>query len=619
MDLITMPILETESKSVDPCSRNKTDETRNNNPPSSPQKGIRLRDYQVAMVNQTYRHINAGIQRILLTVIMGAGKTYTAAWILRDCVTRGHRCIFLVSLNVLLDQTAESLRELGVDCTVLQGNRAVDPGAPVIIASAQTISARVQRGASLESLLGTPRLIITDEAHNTSFLSIYEQIEACYSAGQTIFIGLTATPWRLSKKEWLGQRFDVLVEGPQPPEIVQRSGAVPCRGFTLTGAFDLEELRVRRGDYVDSDIATQACKPEALNHVVVEWLRICSGRPTLMVGATVEQARQTDRAFNDSGIAAETIVGSTPQAERAAIFERVKQGQTLVICSVGCLTAGFNLPAIAAILYVRATKSKALFHQTAGRGSRPYSGKVDYLLLDFGGNLKRHGNPMGYQVYDISEPDHEPPESLTKTCPECSAEVNVFSQVCPICGFEFSGNEPEEDEQQDLVLQSLNEYVDRFTKRKIANLRRWRKAAYKAGESPDKPIERFNNEYGHIPPAEWLLNACLGKRVSQKRKLGFLDYLENHCQQGGKWADRWIRHHLQLEFGTADLQQLDFFSQWTEILEIPYTAAWDEVKAAYLRKVRDLPDGHPQHETAALALQDARADLFTSEAQEVTA
>lgn len=580
---------------------------------------IRLRDYQARMVAEAYAHIRNDVQRLLLVIIMGAGKTITSAWMMRDAVKRGHRAVFLVSLNVLLEQTAETLRDLGVDCTILQGDRPVNPDAPVIVASCQTLAARLRRGKSIGELLGSPKLIVVDEAHNTAYLNVYEQVENYYQDRGTVFLGLTATPWRLSKKEWLGQRFDALVEGPQPPDIIQQGGAVPCRGYTLTGAFDLETLHTRNGDYIDSEISSQACRPEALEHVVREWERVAYNRPTLMVGATVEQAQKTAQQFNRHGIPAEVIVGSTSGEERQAIFERVRQGKTRVICSVGCLTAGFNLPCISAILYVRATKSKALFHQTAGRGSRPYPGKADYLLLDFGGNLKRHGNPMGYQVYDISEPEQREAEAMTKTCPECSAEVNIFAQVCPECGYEFVG-EKAEDEQQDLVLAELNEFVDKFTKQKIKLLREWRKQAYLCDRSPDEAVNQFVSTYGHNPPADWLLYACLGKRTSQKRKLEYLDYLERHCQRG-RWADQWIRYHLGLEFGTSDLAQLDIFRQWGEVLEVPYTASWEAVKAAYLEKIRHLPDGHPDHQEMALALQDARADFdaATSEAKEVLA
>ena len=574
----------------------------------NPQKEITLRDYQKNMVALVYAAIRSGYNRLLMVVIMGAGKTITSAWMIRDAVARGHRCVFLVPLNVLLEQTAESLRDLGVPCTILQGSRRLDPSAPVVVASAQTINSRVARGggAALDRLLGNPKLIVVDEAHNTAFSAAYDAIASHYP--NALIVGMTATPWRLSPKQWLGQKFDKLIEGPQAPDIVAMGSAVPCRGFTLTGAFDLETLHTRNGDYIDSEISSQACKPEALEHVYQEWRRLCRDRPTLMVGATVQQARMTQAVFTGHGVSAALIVGDTPQTERLAIFEQVKAGEVQVICSVGCLTAGFNLPIISAVLYVRATKSKALFFQTAGRGSRPWPGKSDYILLDFGGNLRRFGNPMGYQNYDISEPVFIPFDPPTKTCPGCQAEVSIFAQVCPNCGFEFSGDALGLEDDRDPVLLSLNEFVDRVTKEKIKNLRRWRKDAFLQGLPPDSTTDRFTQAYGHHPPAEWLAHAALGRRVSNRRKLAFFNYLQAHCKPG-QWADAWMAYHLRLEFGTQDLEQIGLFTDWDEILGVHYSADWETAKAAYMERIKRLPDDHPDHERLALALEDAKATL----------
>lgn len=587
---------------------NKRDRLETPAPACYSQKEITLRDYQKNMVALVYAAIRSGYNRLLMVVIMGAGKTITSAWMIRDAVTKGHRCVFLVPLNVLLEQTAESLRDLGVPCTILQGSRRLDPSAPVVVASAQTINSRVARGggAALDRLLGNPKLIVVDEAHNTAFSAAYDAISSHYPSA--LVVGLTATPWRLSPKEWLGQKFDKLIEGPQAPDIVAMGSAVPCRGFTLTGAIDLETLHTRNGDYIDSEISSQACKPEALEHVYQEWRRLCSDRPTLMIGATVQQAKITQAVFTGHGVAAALIVGDTPQAERMAIFEQVKAGEVQVICSVGCLTAGFNLPIISAVLYVRATKSKALFFQTAGRGSRPWPAKADYILLDFGGNLRRFGNPMGYQDYGISEPVFIPFDPPTKTCPGCGAEVSNFAQVCPNCGWEFLGDALGLEDDRDPVLQSLNEYVDRFTREKITRLRAWRKDAFLQGLPPDDATDRFTHAYGHHPPAEWLAHAALGRRVSNRRKLAFFNYLQAHCKPG-QWAEHWMAHHLRLEFGTQDLEQIGLFTDWDEVLGVHYSADWETAKAAYRERIKHLPDDHPDHERLALALEDAKATL----------
>ncbi|MGB3312581.1 MAG: DEAD/DEAH box helicase family protein [Nodosilinea sp.] len=567
---------------------------------------ITLRPYQQAMVGQLYQSIRDGKTRVCLVALMGLGKTIVASWIMRDATARGRRCVFLVPLTVLLDQTADSLKALGVNCTVLQGDRTFDDTAPVIVASMQTIASRLGRGKTVLNMLGHQDLILADECHVTSFHNAYDSISATYPGA--VQIGFTATPWRLSAWEWLGQKYNHVIVGPQPPEAVKLGAVVPCRAFSLGNVFDFKTLHVRRGDYMDAELTSQATRPEALAHIVAEWQRLAADRPTMMVGSTVRQAQMTAEVFQAAGISTAIIAGETSYRDRLAIFEQVKAGDVQMLCSVGCLAYGFNLPILSVVLYVRATKSRALFHQTAGRGSRPAPGKADFLLLDFGGNLKRFGSPMAAQDYSID--GTIPPDSdiSTKTCPECGAEALVFAQVCPECGFDFGAGD-DEGHQEELMLNHLTEFVDRDTRQKIANLRRWRRESWQALGRPDDAIERFVSTYGHAPPAEWLHHACLTQRSSQTRKLAFYNWLEASYQGRDHWAVQWLEYHWALEFGTTDLNAT-LGNDWQQTLDLPYTADWHTVIASYRAKIRDLDESQiAAAEALNQALTDARDEL----------
>ena len=58
---------------------------------------------------------------------------------------------------------------------------------------------------------------------------------------------------------------------------------------------------------------------------------------------------------------------------------------------MGVLTTGFNAPGVDLIAMLRPTKSTGLYVQMAGRGTRLAPGKADCLVLDFAGNVARHG------------------------------------------------------------------------------------------------------------------------------------------------------------------------------------------------------------------------------------
>jgi hypothetical protein len=78
-----------------------------------------------------------------------------------------------------------------------------------------------------------------------------------------------------------------------------------------------------------------------------------------------------------------------------------------------------------------------------GRGFRLHPGKTDCLVLDFGGNVLRHGPVDDLQ---IKEPGHGDGEAPAKECPECQAVIHAAYATCPECGHEFP---PPDREQHD--------------------------------------------------------------------------------------------------------------------------------------------------------------------------
>ena len=85
---------------------------------------------------------------------------------------------------------------------------------------------------------------------------------------------------------------------------------------------------------------------------------------------------------------------------------------------MGVLTTGFNAPAVDLIAMLRPTKSTGLYVQMAGRGTRLAPGKDDCLVLDFAGNVARHG-PIDAREAEGQANGEGDGEAPTKVCPEC--------------------------------------------------------------------------------------------------------------------------------------------------------------------------------------------------------
>jgi DNA repair protein RadD len=107
------------------------------------------------------------------------------------------------------------------------------------------------------------------------------------------------------------------------------------------------------------------------------------------------------------------------------------------------LTTGFDAPNIDCVAMLRPTMSPGLYYQMVGRSFRLHPGKTDALVLDFGGNILRHGPVDALQIKTPSSGSEEAP---AKECPKCHTAIHAAYAICPECGYEFP---PPQHEQHD--------------------------------------------------------------------------------------------------------------------------------------------------------------------------
>jgi DNA repair protein RadD len=74
----------------------------------------------------------------------------------------------------------------------------------------------------------------------------------------------------------------------------------------------------------------------------------------------------------------------------------------------------------------------------AGRGTRLAPGKTDCLVLDFAGNVARHG-PI--DAVNPREPGAGNGEAPVKACPDCRSLLPTATRTCPDCGHVFPAPE----------------------------------------------------------------------------------------------------------------------------------------------------------------------------------
>jgi superfamily II DNA/RNA helicase len=166
---------------------------------------------------------------------------------------------------------------------------------------------------------------------------------------------------------------------------------------------DLRDLRTKEGDYTDADLEARI---GPLVDTLANAIRQEAGdRSTLVFTPMIKSAQGMATALQSIGIRADWISGDDPDREKK--IEQYTKGEIQMLCNVQLLTEGVDLPRTAAIALCRPTKSRPLYAQIVGRGTRLYEGKQDALIIDFNFLTTKHKLVKHVELCDGSGVDQE--------------------------------------------------------------------------------------------------------------------------------------------------------------------------------------------------------------------
>lgn len=328
---------------------------------------MQLRDYQESALQQVRRELGQGHKSVLLVAPTGAGKGTIAAHVLRNTVARGGRALFLVHRGEILNDVRGRLAAAGLlDTAILKAGEPAQLGAPVQLASVQTLAAR-------QHVRPPATVVVWDEAHH-AVADTYRQIREAYP--DAVHLGLTATPQRADRSP-LGDCFERLVVAATPRQLRDQGYLVPC-----------DVRAAEPGDGL-------AMSP------LEAYQRWGEGKRAVVFCATVAESMAATKAFADAGVGAAHIDGATPPAERAAALASLAEGTTRVVCNVFVLTEGVDIPSIEVCILARGCQAEGTFLQMVGRVLRPAPGKERALLVDLRGVVWEHGLPYEDREYSL--------------------------------------------------------------------------------------------------------------------------------------------------------------------------------------------------------------------------
>lgn len=350
----------------------------------------------------------------LLVMATGTGKTIVMG------ETAAHwpsgRVMMLAHREELIYQGAQKIGGMcnetcGIEMADLHVAESSTARPRVVMASVQSLNS--QRGGRYRFEKFDPMsfgLLMVDEAHHST-APTYRRVIEWFSKNKNLrVLGVTATPDR-TDEEALGQLFDSVAYEYHILDAINDGYLVPIeQQFVHVEGLDLSNCNADKRDLKDGDVA-RVMQQEGLLHKVVDPVIQLSGDTTTLVfAASVDHAHRMAEIFNrHKPGSAFAIDGTTDPDVRREQLKAYSRGEFQYLVNMGVFLEGFDEPRIGCVAMARPTKSRALYAQVAGRGTRPLPGVVEgiespdlrkqligqstkpsMLMLDFVGNSGRH-------------------------------------------------------------------------------------------------------------------------------------------------------------------------------------------------------------------------------------
>lgn len=434
---------------------------------------ISLRPYQRGAIDAVHAYWEAGGGNPLVDLATGTGKSVVLGQMIREIVepNPGVRVLMLTHVRELVAQNAQALlrlwpeADIGINAASL-GRR--DRRARVLFAAIQSV---YRENAST---IGERHLIVIDEAHlvprdgDGMYRKLIGKLrEACPDLR---VVGLTATPYRMDSgrlDEGNERLFDDIVYTYGIGDGVRDGYLSPLTSRAGCAEIDVGGVQRRGGEFVPGSLEAAARRPSLVVETCRDLVaRLADRRSWLVFCSGVMHAQEIADQLRSSGISAACVTGETPDGERARMLADYKAGNLRCLTNANVLTTGFDAPATDAIALLRPTLSTGLYVQMLGRGTRLAPGKTNCLVLDYSGNVRRHGPVDAIEVKGSvggGAGKGEKTEVGTvraKECPSCASLQALAARVCTDCGHEWplpEKHEKEPDREAAVMVREVEE------------------------------------------------------------------------------------------------------------------------------------------------------------------
>lgn len=411
------------------------------------------RPYQKDAISSVMQYLFTKPGNPVLDACVGSGKSLMIAEVVGEILKKdpNARILMLTHVKELIEQNFEKLVSQlpGVNAGIYSasiGKRQAHK--QVVYAGIQSIHKRYNQ-------IGHVNVIMIDEVHLVSpndqtmyrkFISMMQAINP-----RIRIVGFTGTAYRTKEgliTEGENALFDDVCHQVSMADLIKMGYLMPLVSKQSEVQADLSGVKIRGGEFLAKDMQDAMDKDELTEAALNDVERWASDRRCgLFFCSGVDHAEHVRDSLRGRGYTAEMVTGKTPKKERERILGEFKAGQIKYLTNDSVLTTGTDIPMLDLIVLLRGTQSPVLYTQILGRGVRCFGkdaqesisrGKKNCMVLDFGGNIERHGPVDKIRFKPKKQRDGggilvQP----VKICEKCREPNPVFAKVCENCQHEF--------------------------------------------------------------------------------------------------------------------------------------------------------------------------------------
>lgn len=349
---------------------------------------LRPNGMQTAFINKLNQLREDGAKRALLISATGTGKTYAAAFAMRE--EKQKKVLFIVHREQIAKQAMASFQRIFGNtrtCGLLSGN-SKEFDTDLLFATMQMMA----KPEIMEHFTPTHfQTIIIDEVHRVgaeSYLRIMNYFKP------QLWLGMTASPERTDDFDVFKQFDHNIACEIRLQEALKENLLCPFHYFgitdlTIEGMTIDDETGLKNFNLLTSDRRVEYVMEQA-SYYGHSGDRIKG----LIFVSSKKEASVLSEKFNERGWHTLPLTSENSQEAREEAIDRLtndtRSDRLDYLITVDIFNEGVDIPEINQVLLLRPTQSPIVFVQQLGRGLRKAAQKEYVVILDFIGNYKNN-------------------------------------------------------------------------------------------------------------------------------------------------------------------------------------------------------------------------------------